>query len=445
MKNKVKMYFNLGIEGRKEIMKTKEYLAGFYKGTKGPTLEAIEYFMEKLNHPEQHLKVVHVAGTNGKGSVCEMLSTVLEQAGYKVGLFMSPHIVRFSERIRVNHEEILEEELEKLTNQLKPFVEEYNHIHEVKVTLFEIETAMAFCYFVEKKCDIVVVETGLGGLVDCTNVVHPVVSIITSIGYDHMDILGNTLEEIALQKAGIIKENSETIFLCQEQVVNAIIEETCRKKNNVLHEIRKEDFGNIFYQDGYQVFDYKEQKQVKINLKGKKQIGNACMVLEAINVLQQKGYGIPRETVEEGLTKVIHKARFEQIYQNPTIIFDGGHNEPAICNLKETIHQYYQNKEKVYVLSILKTKDYKTVIKQLMEDTKSIFIFTDGTKEQDEVKCYVKKEDLLKEALKYRRNDLYVNSLEGALAKCKNEYKNKTIFIVGSFYTYKEVIENLKK
>ena len=142
-------------------MKTKEYLAGFYKGTKGPTLEAIEYFMEKLNHPEQHLKVVHVAGTNGKGSVCEMLSTVLEQAGYKVGLFMSPHIVRFQERIRVNHEEILEEELEKLTNQLKPFVEEYNHIHEVKVTLFEIETAMAFCYFVEKKCDIVVVETGL--------------------------------------------------------------------------------------------------------------------------------------------------------------------------------------------------------------------------------------------------------------------------------------------
>ncbi len=426
-------------------MKTKEYFASFYKGTKGPTLEAIEYFMKKLNHPEQQLKVVHVAGTNGKGSICEMLSTVLEQAGYRVGLFMSPHVVRFCERIRVNHEEIREEELEELTNQMKPFVEEYNCTHEVKVTLFEIETAIVFCYFVQKKCDIAVIETGLGGLVDCTNVVHPMVSMITSIGYDHMDILGNTLEEIALQKAGIIKENSETIFISQEPSVNAIIEENCKKKNNFLHEIGKEDFGNLSYQNGYQIFDYKDQKQVKINLKGMKQIGNAGMVLEAIKILQHKGYTIPKEAVEKGLTNVIHKARFEQIYENPTIIFDGGHNEAAIRNLKETIQQYYENEEKVYIVSILQTKDYKTVIKELMEDTKSIFIFTDGTKEQDEVKCYVKKEELRKEALKYRNQNVYIDSLQNALTKCKKDHKDKTIFVIGSFYTYKEVIENLKK
>lgn len=426
-------------------MKTKEYLSTFYKGTKGPTLDAIKYFMEELDHPEKKLKIVHVAGTNGKGSVCEMLSTVLEQADYKVGLFMSPHIVRFNERIRVNHQEILDEELEELTRIMEPIVTKYNETHEVHVTLFEIETAMALLYFVKNKCDIVVLEAGLGGLLDCTNIVAPMLSIITSIGYDHMDILGNTLEEIAIQKAGIIKENSETIFVAQEQGINEIIEKTCEEKNNVLHLIRKEDWNNVSLQGEYQVFDYKDHKQIEINLKGNKQIPNACVVLEALEVLQKKGYEVSKKALEEGLKTVIHKARFEQIYQNPTIIFDGGHNEAAIKNLKETIEAYYKNDKKVYILSILKTKDYKTVIKELMEDNKSIFIFTDGTKEQDEVKCYVKKEDLYKEALQYRKENLFMDSLENALLKCKTEYKDKTIFVIGSFYTYSEVIKNLKK
>ncbi len=424
-------------------MKTKEYLSTFYKGTKGPTLDAIKYFVEELDHPEKKLKIVHLAGTNGKGSVCEMISTVLEQAGYKVGLFMSPHIVRFNERIRVNHQEILDEEIEELTSIMEPIVTKYNQTHEVHVTLFEIETAMALLYFVKNKCDIVVLETGLGGLVDCTNVVAPILSIITSIGYDHMDILGNTLEEIAIQKAGIIKENSETIFVEQEKSVNEIIEETCKEKNNTLHLIKQEDWSNVSLKGEEQVFDYKNYKQIGINLKGNKQVPNACIVLEALEILKKNGYEIPKETIQEGLKTVVHKARFEQIYEEPTIIFDGGHNEAAIRNLIETIEQYYKNDDKIYILSILKTKDYKTVIKELMEDNKAIFIFTDGTKEQDEVKCYVKKEELYNEALQYRKENLFMDSLENALSKCKTEYKDKTIFVVGSFYTYSEVIENL--
>lgn len=424
-------------------MKTKEYLSTFYKGTKGPTLDAIKYFMEELDHPEKSLKIIHVAGTNGKGSVCEMLSTVLESQGYKVGLFMSPHIVRFNERIRVNHQEILDEELEELTSIMEPIVTKYNQTHEVHVTLFEIETAMALLYFVKNKCDIVVLETGLGGLVDCTNVVDPILSIITSIGYDHMDILGSTLEEIAIQKAGIIKENSETIFVEQEKSVNEIIEETCKEKNNTLHLIKQEDWSNVSLKGEEQVFDYKNYKQIGINLKGNKQIPNACIVLEALEVLQENGYKVSRKNIEEGLKTVVHKARFEQIYKEPTIIFDGGHNEAAIKNLKETIGKYYSKAKKLYILSILKTKDYKTVIKELMEDNKSIFIFTDGTKEQDEVKCYVKKEDLYREAIQYRKENIFMDSLENALSKCKTDYKDKTIFVIGSFYTYSEVIENL--
>lgn len=425
-------------------MKTNEYLTKFYKGTKGPTLEAIKYFMEKLDFPQNKLKIVHVAGTNGKGSVCEMLSTILEQAGYKVGKFMSPHIIKFNERICINHQEIADEEFDNYINIMKPIVEQYNEKHDVKVTLFELETAIALLYFANKKCDIVIMETGLGGLCDCTNIVYPILSMITSIGYDHMDILGKTLEEITIQKAGIIKQNSETIFIEQETQVNEIIEQTCKQKNNILHIISPRDWTNVTYKGEYQIFNYKG-KQIQINLKGRKQIGNACMVLEAINVLQKKGYTISEEAIKKGLKTVVHKARFEKIYDNPLIIFDGGHNEEAIKNLKDTIKQYYPKEHRIYILSILKTKDYKTVIKELIQDKEAKFIFTDGTKEQDEVKCYVNKEILYKEALKYRKDNLYMDSLENAVKKCKQEYKDAVIFIVGSFYTYQEVIQNLKE
>ena len=218
-------------------MNINEYLSKFYKGTKEPTLDAMNFFMEKLGQPDKKLKFVHIAGTNGKGSVTEMLSTVLEQAGYKVGEYMSPHIIRFNERIRINHKEITDIELEQLLETMAPFVEQYNETHKENITLFELETAMALYYFAKKECDIVVLETGLGGLYDCTNIVEPMLSIITSISYDHMNILGNTLEEIAVQKAGIIKENSETIFIEHEANINKIIEETCKEKNNVLHMI----------------------------------------------------------------------------------------------------------------------------------------------------------------------------------------------------------------
>lgn len=425
-------------------MNINEYLSSFFKGTEGPTLDAIQYFMEQLDHPEKKLKIVHIAGTNGKGSVVEMLSNVLEQAGYVVGKFMSPHIIKFNERICVNHKEISDTELEELINTMSPFVKEYNKNHSVKVTLFEIETAMALLYFVKKKCEIVVMETGLGGLCDCTNIVYPIISMITSIGYDHMDILGNTLEEITTQKAGIIKENSKTIFIKQEPQVNEIINKTCKQKNNELHLIDLQDVTNISLEGKYQVFSYKG-KQVQINLKGTKQIGNACMVLEAVKILQKNGYNISREALEKGLKTVVHKARFEKLYTHPTIIFDGGHNESAIQNLKETINQYYKEMPKVYIVSILVTKDYKTVIKELMEDKNAIFIFTDGTKEKDEVKRYVKKETLYEEALKYRTKNLYMDSLENAIKRSKQDYQDAIIFIVGSFYTYHEVIENLKK
>ena len=161
--------------------------------------------------------------------------------------------------------------------------------------------------------------------------------------------------------------------------------------------------------------------------------------------MKNKGYVVLEDAIRKGLKTVVHKARFEKIYENPTIIFDGGHNQAAIQNLKQTIKQYYNKEKKVYIISILKTKDYKTVIKELMEDTESIFIFTDGAKEKDEVRCYREKEMLYEEALKYRKENLYMNSLEDAIKSAKKEHYDSIIFVIGSFYTYSEVIQILKK
>ena len=213
-----------------------EYLKNFYKGTKNPSLKAMQYFMDKYNNFEKHMKFIHIAGTNGKGSCTEIIANILQKQGYKVGKFISPHLIRYNERISINGKEISDEEMLKLIEELKPLIDEYNKIEEVNITLFELETTMALLYFYRNNVDFVVLETGLGGLYDCTNIItKPLVSIITSIGYDHMHILGNTLAEIAYQKAGIIKDNSNTVIFQTVPEVDNVFIKQCENKNNILH------------------------------------------------------------------------------------------------------------------------------------------------------------------------------------------------------------------
>ena len=171
-------------------MNVEKYLSNFFRGTKNPSLNAMNYLMNEFKHPEDKLKAIHIAGTNGKGSVTEMITNVLIKDGYTVGKYISPHLIQYNERISVNNKNISNNEMEKLINKINPLIEKYNSESDVPVTLFELETTMAFLYFEEKKCDFIVLETGLGGLYDCTNIIkHPLVSVITSIGYDHMHIL----------------------------------------------------------------------------------------------------------------------------------------------------------------------------------------------------------------------------------------------------------------
>ena len=420
-------------------MDVKKYLQGFFAGTKNPSLDAMRFFMDKLNHPEKELKFIHIAGTNGKGAVTEMISNILLNSGYKVGKFMSPHLIRYNERIQINNKEITNKEMEEIIIKLNPLVKEYNSKGKGNVTLFELETTMAILYFANKKCDIVVLEVGLGGLYDCTNIVYPIVSIITSIGYDHMKFLGNTLEEIAFQKAGIIKQNSKTIFMTQSESVDNVIIERCKEENNKLFLVNKEEIKNYSYTEEYQKFDYKEFKNIEINLKGISQIYNACIALETVKVLKEK-YNIKEEIIRKSLKNVIHRGRFEKINNNPTVIYEGAHNEPAIKNFINSVDMYYKNNKKVYIISILKSKDYKTILKLLVKNDENIYIFTCGNDKER----YTDAEILKDEAQKSGAKNLFTMELEEAIKMSLEKYKDYIIFAVGSFYVYGDVIKTIK-
>lgn len=352
---------------------------------------------------------------------------------------MSPHLIRYNERICVNNVEVTDKELLELIEEIDPIVKKYEETYHIPVTQFEVITAIALIYFSKQKCDFVVLETGLGGTYDCTNIADGIISIITSIGYDHMDILGNTIEEIAENKAGIIKKNMDTI-MCYQEETTKIIEKKCIEENNNLHLIQDSDIQNYQLEGEIQKIDYKEFKEIEINLKGKAQIYNTSEALECVNILREKGYKIDEQAVRKGLKTVIHKARFEALSKYPKIIYDGGHNEGAIKNLINTIKTFYPNERKVYILSILKTKDYKTVIKNLTQDKNGVYIFTNGNDKEK----YVSNEDLYNEAKKYIDKDIYKEELQEAINIAKEKYTNDVIMIIGSFYIYSDVLKYVK-
>ena len=427
---------------KEEKVDIDEYLDTFDKFTKDPNLDAMKYLTEKFGRPQDKLKVIHVAGTNGKGSVCEMLSSVLVNAGYKVGKFISPHLIKFNDGIYINNKEITDEEVEEIMFELSGYITEYNNTHKVPVKWFEAITTLTLVYFAKNNCDLVVLETGLGGTTDCTNIVNSMISVITNIGFDHVDVLGNSIEEITKHKAGIIKPNTDTVCVIQENVTN-IIKEKCKEQKTKLHIIEKENIQNYIDTNELQKFDYKDYKNIEINLKGKVQTFNAAEVLECIEILKEKGYKIPKQAIYNGLKTVIHKARMEVLSKEPLIIFDGGHNENAILNLKENINQYVKDKKRIYIISILNTKDYKTNIKLLCEDKDAIFFFTSGNNK----KRYISKNKLYKEAKKYLDCNIYKYEFKDAIEIATKAYSDYTILIVGSFYVYKtarEVLENDK-
>ena len=419
-----------------------EYLKGFYKGTKEPSLKAMHYFMDKYNNFEKEMKFIHIAGTNGKGSCVEIISNILKIQGYKVGKFLSPHLIRYNERISINGESISDEDMQGLIEELKPLIEEYSEKEKSRITLFELETMMALLYFYRMKVDFVVLETGLGGLYDCTNVITcPLVSIITSIGYDHMNLLGDTLPKIAFQKAGIVKPNSSTVIFEQTPDVDEVFAKECSKKENQLHIVREKIVSNYRYDSDLQYFDYDEMKDIAVNLKGMVQIKNASICIEAMKILRDDGYEVSDESIREGLKTVIHKARMEKLLSKPFIVYDGAHNTPAMENLQSMVDMYYSDFDRVYIVSILKSKDYRKMLKILASDKEGKFIFTSG----NDAERYVDGNTLYECMKEYVDEDkISTMTLEDAIISTKNSNENTVNLIVGSFYVYGDVVRTIK-
>ena len=419
-----------------------EYLSNFYKGKKNPSLKAMKFFMEKFHNFEKNMKFIHIAGTNGKGSCTEMISNILEKQGYRVGKFLSPHLIKYNERISINKKEISNKEMLDLIKELQPLIEEYNGKEGTNITLFELITIMALLYFYRNKVDFVVLETGLGGHFDCTNIISkPLVSIVTSIGYDHMKILGDTLPQIAYQKAGIIKNNSNTVIFEQSQEIDEVFFKECEKKENNLYIVKEKDISNYHFDGMFEYFDYNGMKNIHTNLKGKVQIKNVCICIEAVKILNEYGYKISDNSIIEGITTIIHKGRMEILNDTPKIIFDGAHNEPAVNNLLNMIDTYYSNSKRVYIISILKTKDYTKMLEILSKDENAYFVMTSGNNSDK----YVTSDELYDCMKKYvNENRIKKENLDNAIENVMKENTKLVTFVIGSFYVYGDVTRKIK-
>ncbi len=424
------------------MINIEKYFSNFFKGTKNPSLHAMKFFMDKYNNFEKHMKFIHIAGTNGKGSCTEILTNILVHNNYKVGKFLSPHLIKYNERISINNINISDKDLEDLINELTPLIKEYNAIHNIDITLFELETIIGLLYFYRNNVDFVILETGLGGLYDCTNIISkPLVSIITSIAIDHSHILGTTLPEIAYQKAGIIKDNSNTVIFNQSTEIDDVFAKTCAIKNNSIHIVKNSDISNYRLENTLQSFDYKSFKELKLNLKGKMQIRNCCLCLETINILKKIGYDINTEKLKNALTTIIHRGRMEELSTSPKIIFDGAHNPHAISCLLENINLYYNNSNRVYIISILKQKDYDKMLQLLSIDKNATFILTSGSNTDK----YASSQELYNCAITYiKKENLLLMSLDNAIETAIQNELCSTYFFIGSFYIYGTVVNKIK-
>ena len=310
------------------------------------------------------MKFVHISGTNGKGSVLAYLSTVFKEAGYRTGRYISPTLFSYREKIQVNEKFIGREDLSRLTEKVKAAAEEMQNCAAGDPTIFEIETALAFLYFVEQKCDIVILETGLGGALDATNVITtPVMEVIASISMDHMEFLGDTLGKIAYQKAGIIKPDTSVVSAMQQPEAMEVICNVCRERDCTFQAVDPEQIKDISYGYEGQSFSYKNWENIKISLMGSYQIKNAVLALEAINALRKLGYDLKDRAVYQGMKKAIWKGRFTLISKDPVILMDGAHNPAAAEELVRSLKLYYAGKKFYYIFGMFRDKDYAQVIR----------------------------------------------------------------------------------
>lgn len=328
-----------------------------------PGLDSIRTLCEKLGNPQDKLTFVHVAGTNGKGSVCAYMASVLKHCRIQTGRYLSPTIFRYRERIQVNDKCISVEALCRLTGQVREACDEMVREGLPHPTAFEMETVIGFLYFLEKGCDIVILEAGMGGLMDATNLIHTTcLAVLTSVSMDHMKFLGDSLEKIAIQKAGIIKPGCRVVTINDDRTVLRVIEQAAQEKGCRLDVVCRADIRNVKYGLEKQRFDYGGYRKLEISLAGRYQIENCALAVKALQILSECGFAIPEEKLRLGLLKTRWPGRFTVIGRKPYFLADGAHNEDAAKRLAESITFYFTNKRIIYIMGVLKDKEYEKII-----------------------------------------------------------------------------------
>jgi len=413
------------------------YLENCHKLGSKRGFENFKNLLALLGNPHNNLKCIHVAGTNGKGSTCVMLSYILKESGFNVGLFTSPHLCVYNERIKINDIYISNDDFADIITFISKKVNELFKNNKEYFSFFEIITAAAFLYFYKNNVDFAIMETGLGGRLDATNVIEkPIVSVITSISYDHMEYLGNSIEQIALEKGGIIKKNCPVVLYCQGKRVYNVIKDIAESKNASLFyvddyniEILKQDLNETIFNIENELVSY---KNVKIKMVGDYQIKNACNVLITCKLLEK--YGITKADVISGIFKAYFHGRMEVISKKPFIIIDGAHNIEAAIEFRKFLFKFKSNHNNIIVIvGILKDKDYKNIV-NIIVDFADIVIVTEPNNKRaltaHELYNCIKKEN----KTVFMEAD-YRKAFNLAYQKAKNGF----LFCTGSLYLIGEI------
>lgn len=404
-----------------------KYLHGLERFGSVFGLDNISRLLGSIDDPHRAFRSVHIAGTNGKGSVATMIACILKEAGYSVGKYTSPHLVSFTERITVNEEEITEEEVAALTDHIRGRAD--RKCPGGFYTFFDFTTAMAFEYFRRKKVDIAVVETGLGGRLDSTNVIEPLVSIVTNVAFDHMKELGGTLTKIAGEKAGIIKKGVPVITGAGRRPFR-VIEKVAGENASAVYALGR-DFS--FKKSGRKCMSYRGLTRVlndiTINLNGDHQLSNAALALCAVDVISGLGYDVPEDRMRAALSSVVWQGRLEMVREKPLVILDGAHNASGVRALRRFLRTHYRDRRKVLVFGVMRDKQYRRMLES-MSDCIDLAILTQPRTDRALDAAAMKT---------VTRNSVVTTDTRSALEQARRFAGDKDLILVtGSFYTIGE-------
>jgi len=395
-----------------------------------PQLITIKTLMEELGNPHEELKCIHIAGTNGKGSVCAFLQCILTTAGYKCGKYTSPHMIDERERITIDGINITKDDITSVKSKVISTARKLFSPNDMP-TQFEIWTACAFLYFKEQNCDFAIIETGLGGTKDATNIIkNPIMSVITHIALDHTQLLGNTIKKIATEKAGIIKQSEYggyTVTTDQnDDIALKVLEQKAKEHNNTF--ITATIPTEIKSHPDYEIFNYKDIQNIKNYMQGSYQKENAAIAIECAKVLK-----ISDEDIKIGISKAKNPGRFEIINKSPLIIFDGAHNKNGMEGLKKSLIDLFPNSEFNFVVAFMADKDIDNIIDTLkiFKDNSSFYT----VELKDNLRCE-KSSSLLKKLKNIGYSCFDAKNLEKALNLCLSD--EKITVICGSLYLYEE-------